>query len=1333
MSLHIPLAARALKVRALRALALGLACVAGLTCRDRSPTGPGVPTRAALAVTPQLVPGPAGGPAIGLVRVRAWTHLYRSGPDTLQQVLNYSGGTLVLAFTVPVTGVSQLYQVHLAGIDANGDTLLRGLDTVRVYPDVPILPHSIALAYSGADASVTDIAVAPGDTVLDASDSLRLRASIEAFTGGTAPPTLLLGWTSRDTDAAPVSASGTVRPRNIQRDVWIVARTATGVADSALVRVRARVSAVVMGQDTASVARGDSVRLTAEARDSIGTALTGRGITWTSDNANVSVDSTGLVRGLVARTSALVIATSGGRSDTTIVTVLARPVASVVASPDTVALVVGGTLLAAAQVLDAQGASNPDWTVVWSTSDSARAAVSTSGLITARAAGQVTIRATADARQDSVMVSVVLPVSSSTVSPRLDTLTSLQDTVVLSAQAYQGTTPVAGSFTWTSRDPGVATVTGAGEVVAVGNGSAWVVATERGGTRDSALIVVNQRVSTVSVLPAGLTRYLGSRQQFTARALDGRGNPVAFATVRWTSTAPGIVSVDTVSGLAQTLALGTATIQATAGGITGQAALAVITAITRIAVTPDSVTLTSLGATQDYAATAYDTLNVAMSEIAFDWLSTNPGVASLGRSTATTTVATSSANGLTRIRASAQGVSGDALLTVQQQQTSGVLAFANGPGVLGAGQYEPNMNYLFTTAPLSQPLTVTVTSSDTAVAGLLQTTFTIPAGQNTFFVGARGLQPGTSTITATAPGWTTATTSVRVTVPRLDVNDGGITRPVTDRSVPLTVYVADTNFAAHFRSTPLVVSLASTDTTIVQVDSAVTISADSSRMSLTARLVAPGVAYVKVTAPGHLPDSTRLTITGLPLGASDVTLGVGQYSKGTVDVPYYAYRDGPITVTLTPSDTTRARFPRTVVIPGYQSYVQFDIFGDLPGTVSYRATAPGWEAATGTIIVTTPRVMAGNSGGTFLMYSAPRNITVSATDSLGAPRLRETPLVVTLRSEDTSVFRIDSSTVTIGSGFASNGLAKLSIAGAGSARLYLTAPGHLGDSSQIVTVDSASLAVGYALGFSTDFVIGTKQTQQTSNYVTIPGARAAPVVVTVTQKHPEYATLPATIAIAADSTYQFVGWTGVAPGRDTITFTAMGYRSTTIYLSVSRRLLNGLGIPTNLTTTAAPFWVSANTTDTTGTVRAVSELTTIRLRSSDTTVLRVDSTYVHILAGSVSSNGSPVRVVGPGSARIIYEDSTGVMPPDSSNAVTVTTPAVRVGTARGVPEGGGQGRPGTWHLRPAPRVAPGSQGGTARVTSSARARHSIGSPGPAVPDPRPRSLSCVSAAPTALV
>ena len=267
-------------------------------------------------------------------------------------------------------------------------------------------------------------------------------------------------------------------------------------------------------------------------------------------------------------------------------------------------------------------------------------------------------------------------IASTTVTPHRDTLTALTATVALAAQARDGLgNPMSGSFTWTSRTPSVATVSAAGLVTAVANDSTWVVAAEAGGTKDSALIVVQQRLASISVSGRS-SLYLSTSFPFTAAAVDGLGHALpSNPAFTWSSTAPAVATVDT-AGHVSAVGLGSAQIRATSGAITGVANLSVVTPIKRIAVVvdtvgsfkTDTVTLTSLGLTRRYRAIAHDTLDNVMTGIAFTWQSTNGSVALLQSFANDTATVVAAANGVTNVLATAQGFTSNpgAQLNVQQ-------------------------------------------------------------------------------------------------------------------------------------------------------------------------------------------------------------------------------------------------------------------------------------------------------------------------------------------------------------------------------------------------------------------------------------------------------------------------------------------------------------------------------------------------------------------------------------------------------------------------------------------------------------------------------------------
>jgi hypothetical protein len=80
----------------------------------------------------------------------------------------------------------------------------------------------------------------------------------------------------------------------------------------------------------------------------------------------------------------------------------------------------------------------------------------------------------------------------------------------------------------------------------------------------------------VVVSPALDTIPVGQTAQFTASVTDLHGNPLAPVAVSWSSSDPAVATVD-VNGLASGVSIGTATITATAGSVSGSATLVVKT------------------------------------------------------------------------------------------------------------------------------------------------------------------------------------------------------------------------------------------------------------------------------------------------------------------------------------------------------------------------------------------------------------------------------------------------------------------------------------------------------------------------------------------------------------------------------------------------------------------------------------------------------------------------------------------------------------------------------------------------------------------------------------
>jgi uncharacterized protein YjdB len=131
------------------------------------------------------------------------------------------------------------------------------------------------------------------------------------------------------------------------------------------------------------------------------------------------------------------------------------------------------------------------------------------------------------------------------------------------------------TFSWTSSNPGVASVSAAGVVTGVAQGGPVVIsATVDGRTGTSAITITPVRVATVNVALANGTVIQGRTTQATAVARDGRGATVTDRPVTWTSSNASVATVN-ATGVVTAVAAGTASITGTVDGIAGTAALTV--------------------------------------------------------------------------------------------------------------------------------------------------------------------------------------------------------------------------------------------------------------------------------------------------------------------------------------------------------------------------------------------------------------------------------------------------------------------------------------------------------------------------------------------------------------------------------------------------------------------------------------------------------------------------------------------------------------------------------------------------------------------------------------
>jgi uncharacterized protein YjdB len=637
---------------------------------------------------------------------------------------------------------------------------------------------------AGPTSTVAAIVINPSAPTLALNASLPLQVQVQDASGAVVTGAEV-AWSVRDPSIVKVSETGVVTA--LALGTTEVAASSLGKSAIATITVqRTPVATVVVRPDRVDAVVGSRTQLTATALDASQATLVGRGFVWTSSNANVAtVDATGVVSG-VGPGSATITATSEGKSATSTFVITQGAVASVAVTPSPITMVAGQTTQLAASAKSASGGIVAGNTVVWSSSSTAVASVSSQGVVTAVGAGTTTITATVDGVSGSASVTVSnVPVGSVSVSPQgptIATLSSAQLTVKVTDQ--NGADVTNRIVSWTTSNALIATVSSTGVVTGVAPGSATITATSEGKSGSTTVTVTLVPVGSVSVAPGSLSLTPGQTGTLAATVTDANGIVVTNRPVVW-STSDGSIATVSQTGVVTAVASGSATITATSGSKSGTASVSVSpAAVGNVSVAPGSLALTQ-GQTGTLAATVTDANGNPLAQ-SVSWSSDHPNIASVS----STGVVTAVAPGSAVITAQSGGKSATASVTVSAVPIASV-SVSPPTSTLTAGQ--------------GTTLTATVTDANGNVVSNAAVSWS-SSNQNVAQVSPAGAVTtsgtGTATITATS-GTKSGTASITVNpVPPGPVASVQVSPAVTSVKNGKKVTLAATAFDASGKVVP---------------------------------------------------------------------------------------------------------------------------------------------------------------------------------------------------------------------------------------------------------------------------------------------------------------------------------------------------------------------------------------------------------------------------------------------------------------------------------------------------------------------------------------------------
>ncbi len=172
---------------------------------------------------------------------------------------------------------------------------------------------------------------------------------------------------------------------------------------------------------------------------------------------------------------------------------------------------------------------------------------------------------------------------------------------------------------------------------------------------------LTKTLSSISVTPANTSISVNGTQQFTATGLYSDGSTANVTpSVTWASSNSGVATV-AASGIGTGVSVGSTSITATMGGVSGSTALTVTALmLTSITVTPANPSFAN-GSTQQFIATAnYSNGSTAIVTSSVTWTSSNSSVATISSSG----LATGQGGGTTTISATQGGVMGSTTASV---------------------------------------------------------------------------------------------------------------------------------------------------------------------------------------------------------------------------------------------------------------------------------------------------------------------------------------------------------------------------------------------------------------------------------------------------------------------------------------------------------------------------------------------------------------------------------------------------------------------------------------------------------------------------------------------
>jgi uncharacterized protein YjdB len=901
---------------------------------------------------------------------------------------------------------------------------------------------------SNHSASLQSIEVTPGAASAAAGSATQLTATGILSDGTHADITSEVTWTSGNTAIATVTASGLAT--GIAVGSTTLSASALGVTGSATYNVTAAVLASIeVTPPILRIAAGRTALMTATGVYSDNSTQNLSQVTWTSSNSAVASVSSGGVATAVGVGTATISASSGAVSGSTTLTVTGAVLTSLQVTPATPSVAKGLTQQFTATGIFSDN-SKQDLTsqASWSSSSTAIATISESGgQATAAGVGSASISATIGGVSGNTTFTVTAALLTTIqVTPASPSMAKglARQFIATGIFTDNSTLDLTFQVTWNSSNTAAATVSNAaasaGTVTAVAPGTATIAANLGSISGGTSVMVTPAALVSIQVTPPTLSIPIGVTQQFTATGIYTDSTTQNLTTsVTWSSNAGAVATISNAAGsqgLATPATVGSTTINAVSGAISGSTTLSVTpAALVSIQVTP-AIPSVAKGLTQQFTATGVYTDNSTRDLTSqVTWASDNLAVATISNAAGSSGLASTPGMGTATISASLNVV-GSTTLTVTPAQVVSIAVTPTTPSIakgltqqfVATGTYTDQSTQILTTTVLwaSDTISVATISNAAGSQGLASTpatgTATISATYGTSGISSSTLLTVTpAVIDSIVISPTTPSVATGLTVNFTAMGIYTDTTPPADLTALVLWSSSNTGLVTLSNASPnyglattspgvtgsaIIQATYNTGTSLLTASTTLTVTAAVLQSITVAPLTmsVPKGLTVQYTATGHYSDTTSKVLaasavtwgsstgdasvsnafgsyglaTGLSIGSSMITATIGSIVSGPATLTVTAPILESIAVAQSPSSPTNPNIALGLTAQYAATGTYSDnSMGPLTGPVTWASSNNGVATIDGSGLATS----VGYGTVTFTVTDTDSGVMGSATNT----------------------------------------------------------------------------------------------------------------------------------------------------------------------------------------------------------------------------------------------------------------------------------------------------------------------------------------------------------------